>query len=129
MRRYPPNSFSKRFLSRCGIGLAGWLARSAGMSAGGTGWPSRRRFAGRWFKAWRAAELMTSGAPAMPGAGMSPGGTGGAAVGLGYVTCAPDESAADMLSGRYEIEVACERFSAAASLTPFYDPKSARVRM
>jgi 4-methylaminobutanoate oxidase (formaldehyde-forming) len=31
-------------------------------------------------------------------------------------------------SGRYEIEIACERFPAQASLRPLYDPKSERVR-
>jgi len=31
-------------------------------------------------------------------------------------------------SGTYEIEIACERFPAQASLRPLYDPKSERVR-
>ncbi len=52
-----------------------------------------------------------------------------ASVGLGHVPCAtPGESAADMLGGRYEIEVAGQRFDARASLAPFYDPKSRRPR-
>lgn len=34
-----------------------------------------------------------------------------------------------VLSGNYEIEIACERFGAELSLVPFYDPKSLRVRM
>ena len=53
----------------------------------------------------------------------------GGAIGLGYVACEPGESAADILASRYEIEFACERFAAAASLKPLYDPASARVRM
>ena len=53
----------------------------------------------------------------------------GAAIGLGYVPCQPEETAAEMLSDGYEIEVAGERFAAEASLKPLYDPKSERVRM
>ena len=30
--------------------------------------------------------------------------------------------------GNYEIEIACERYPARASLRPLYDPKSERVR-
>jgi 4-methylaminobutanoate oxidase (formaldehyde-forming) len=32
-------------------------------------------------------------------------------------------------AGSYEIEVACERFSAQASLRPMYDPKAERVKV
>ena len=53
----------------------------------------------------------------------------GAAVGLGYVACQPGERAEDILASKYEIEIACERFAASASLKPLYDPKSERVRM
>jgi 4-methylaminobutanoate oxidase (formaldehyde-forming) len=56
------------------------------------------------------------------------GHTLGAAVGLGYVPCQPGQTAAELASARYEIEVACERISATASAAPLYDPKSARVR-
>jgi glycine cleavage system aminomethyltransferase T/glycine/D-amino acid oxidase-like deaminating enzyme len=52
----------------------------------------------------------------------------GAAVGLGYVPCDPGESAADVLASTYEIEVACERVPARASLTPLYDPNGERLR-
>ncbi len=53
----------------------------------------------------------------------------GAAIALGYVNH-PDGVDADFVnSGRYEIEVACERFPARASLRPLYDPKAERVRM
>ncbi len=52
----------------------------------------------------------------------------GAAVGLGYVDCETGESADSILASRYEIEVACERFEATASLRPLYDPRSERVK-
>ena len=32
-------------------------------------------------------------------------------------------------AGSYEIEIACERYPAKASLQPFYDAKNERVRM
>ncbi|MEM7169472.1 MAG: FAD-dependent oxidoreductase [Pseudomonadota bacterium] len=52
----------------------------------------------------------------------------GAAIGMGYVTH-PDGVTADFVkSGDYEIEVACERFAATASLRPLYDPKSERPK-
>ena len=55
------------------------------------------------------------------------GHTLGAAVGLGYV-CHPDGVCDEfVLSGSYEIEVACERVSARVSLSPFYDPDSLRI--
>ena len=53
-----------------------------------------------------------------------------ASLGMGYVA-APEGSLCDrdyVLSGNYEIEVAGERIAARASLDPWYDPKSARVR-
>ncbi|MEE8535865.1 MAG: aminomethyltransferase family protein, partial [Kiloniellales bacterium] len=53
----------------------------------------------------------------------------GRAIGLGYVSH-PDGVDADFVkSGRYEIEVACERFPAQASLRPLYDPKAERVKV
>jgi 4-methylaminobutanoate oxidase (formaldehyde-forming) len=53
----------------------------------------------------------------------------GRAIGLGYVNH-PDGVTADWVTaGRYEIEVACERFSAQASLRPMYDPKAERVKV
>jgi 4-methylaminobutanoate oxidase (formaldehyde-forming) len=51
----------------------------------------------------------------------------GGAVGMGYVPCA-GESEADVLSSRYEIEIAGIRVKAEASLSPMYDPKAERVR-
>ncbi len=55
------------------------------------------------------------------------GHTLGAAIGLGYVPC-KGESAADVLSSSYEIDVVGERVSAEASIRPMYDPKSERVK-
>ncbi|WP_432448684.1 GcvT family protein [Aliiroseovarius marinus] len=52
----------------------------------------------------------------------------GAAMGLGYVPC-KGESAADVLSSSYEIDVAGTRVKAEASLKPMYDPKSERVKV
>ena len=53
-----------------------------------------------------------------------------ASLGMGWVA-APDGRLADrqfVLGGHYEIEVACECVAARASLEPWYDPKSTRVR-
>jgi len=52
----------------------------------------------------------------------------GAAVGLGYVCNAEGVSDEYVLSGSYEIEVACERVAARASLVPLYDPDNRRIR-
>ncbi len=52
----------------------------------------------------------------------------GAAIGLGYVPCRPDETAAELLAACYQIEVAGALIDASASLTPLYDPLSARIR-
>jgi 4-methylaminobutanoate oxidase (formaldehyde-forming) len=71
---------------------------------------------------WRDGELVgriTSGAY---------GHTIGRAVGLGYVECADGVTDAFIGSGRWELEVACERMPARAQLTPPYDPTSTRVR-
>ncbi len=57
------------------------------------------------------------------------GHTLGATVGLGYVTApAPGTDRSWYTSGRYEIEIACEKVPARASLRPFYDPASQRPR-
>ena len=56
------------------------------------------------------------------------GHTLGAAVGLGYVSHPGGTSDEFIHSGAYEIEVACERVPARASLSPFYDPDGLRVR-
>jgi 4-methylaminobutanoate oxidase (formaldehyde-forming) len=56
------------------------------------------------------------------------GHTLGRSVGMGYVKDASPIDAAWVNAGRYEIEVAGERFAARASLAPLYDPKSLRMR-
>lgn len=53
----------------------------------------------------------------------------GAAVGMGYVNHSEPVTADFIKSGRFEIEVATKRIPARASLRPFYDPKSERVKM
>jgi 4-methylaminobutanoate oxidase (formaldehyde-forming) len=57
------------------------------------------------------------------------GHTVGRAVGMGYVADEGGVDARFVEAGSYEIEVACERFAARASLEPLYDPKHERVRM
>jgi glycine cleavage system T protein len=62
---------------------------------------------------------------------LSSGGYGhhlGAAIGLGYVQCA-GETAEQVLASKYEIDVAGTRVTTNASLRPFYDPKSERVKV
>jgi 4-methylaminobutanoate oxidase (formaldehyde-forming) len=56
------------------------------------------------------------------------GHTLGSAVGLGYVQCEPGADNETVLDGRYEIEVACERVPATASIKPLYDPDNKRIR-
>ncbi|MEM6275511.1 MAG: FAD-dependent oxidoreductase [Pseudomonadota bacterium] len=51
----------------------------------------------------------------------------GAAMGMGYVPC-KGESADEVLASSYEIDVMGTRVKAEASLKPFYDPKSERVK-
>ena len=52
----------------------------------------------------------------------------GGAIGLGYVQCAADETASDLLSANYEIDVAGQLCAAQASLKPLYDPKGERMK-
>ena len=56
------------------------------------------------------------------------GHTIGSCIGLGYVHHKEPITADWIESGKYEIEVATERFAARASLNPFYDPKSLRIK-
>ena len=56
------------------------------------------------------------------------GHTLGGAVGLGYVSAVPDGDTEALLTGDYEVEVACERVPADVSLSPLYDPKNSRIR-
>lgn len=57
------------------------------------------------------------------------GHTLGRAIGLGYVECEDGVTGEYVNAGTYEIEVAGERCPATASLRPFYDPKSERVKI
>jgi len=52
----------------------------------------------------------------------------GGSVAMGYVPCV-GETASEMLSGRFEIDIAGERIAASASLAPMYDPKAERVKI
>lgn len=52
----------------------------------------------------------------------------GAAIGMGYVSCAPGEAVSEITAAKYEVEVAGRRHAAVVSVAPFYDPKSLRVR-
>ena len=53
----------------------------------------------------------------------------GASLGMGYVTNPHGRVDSDfVLSGDYQVEVACDRVPAVASLRPFYDPEGLRVR-
>jgi glycine cleavage system aminomethyltransferase T/glycine/D-amino acid oxidase-like deaminating enzyme len=52
----------------------------------------------------------------------------GASLGMGYVHC-PDGVTRDFLNaGTFEVEVACERYSAGVQFQPFYDPGNERIR-
>ncbi len=53
----------------------------------------------------------------------------GQGLGMGYVRNAAGVDRDFLLSGNYELEVACERVPAKLSLQPAYDPKSERVKM
>jgi 4-methylaminobutanoate oxidase (formaldehyde-forming) len=72
---------------------------------------------------WRDGELVGRISSAMFGH------TVGRAVGLGYVRRADGPVTADWLdAGRYEVEVANERFAGRASFRAPYDPTNERVR-
>lgn len=53
----------------------------------------------------------------------------GRSVGMGYVEAEAPITPDFVERGRYEIEIACERFAASASRRPFYDPDSERMRV
>jgi len=53
----------------------------------------------------------------------------GGAVGLGYVTCLPNESHEDILNAEYSIEVEGVIEKAKASLKPMYDPLNKTIRV
>ena len=53
----------------------------------------------------------------------------GQGLGIGYVRNEDGVDRDFLLSGDYELEVACERVPAKLSMQPAYDPKSERVKM
>ena len=57
------------------------------------------------------------------------GHTIGTAIGLGYVESEDGVTPAYIRSGKYEIEIATERYTARVRMTAPYDPKSLRVHM
>ena len=57
------------------------------------------------------------------------GHTLGRAVAMGYVAHEQGVTREFIESGAYEIEIACERVPARASLRPLYDPQGVRLRM
>lgn len=52
----------------------------------------------------------------------------GAAVGLGYVPCLPGQAVHELLSRRFEIDVAGSSILAEATIKPLYDPTGERIR-
>ena len=56
------------------------------------------------------------------------GHTIGRSIGMGYINNEAGATADFINSGTYEIEIACKKYSATASLQPSYDPKSIRIR-
>jgi 4-methylaminobutanoate oxidase (formaldehyde-forming) len=56
------------------------------------------------------------------------GHTLGQALGMGYVEADEGVTNEYVASGRFEIEIACRRVPAVASLQAFYDPTHVRVR-
>ena len=56
------------------------------------------------------------------------GHTIGRSIGLGYVNNENGATPDFVKSGKYEIEIACKRYSARVSLQPSYDPKNERIR-
>jgi 4-methylaminobutanoate oxidase (formaldehyde-forming) len=52
----------------------------------------------------------------------------GKSIGMGYVEADGAVSAEWLASGRWEVEVACERYPARVQLQPWYDPKSERIK-
>jgi glycine cleavage system aminomethyltransferase T len=56
------------------------------------------------------------------------GHTIGRSIGMGYVNNDNGATLDFVNSGKYEIEIACQKYSARASLQPSYDPKNERIR-
>ena len=49
-------------------------------------------------------------------------------LGMGYVGCEAGVTAEWLASGRWEVEVACERHAARVQLKPWYDPNNERMK-
>jgi len=56
------------------------------------------------------------------------GHTIGRSIGMGYVNNDKGVTIDFIKSGKYEIEIACKRYSAQASLKPSYDPKNEKIK-
>jgi 4-methylaminobutanoate oxidase (formaldehyde-forming) len=56
------------------------------------------------------------------------GHTLGSCIALGYVKRSDQNETEEWVTGKYEIEVAGQRFSAQASLAPMFDPKNEKIR-
>jgi 4-methylaminobutanoate oxidase (formaldehyde-forming) len=56
------------------------------------------------------------------------GHTVGRSIGMGYVNSENGATSDFVKSGNYEIEIACKRYAARASLQPSYDPMNERIR-
>jgi 4-methylaminobutanoate oxidase (formaldehyde-forming) len=52
----------------------------------------------------------------------------GRSIGMGYVNCEAGVTAQWLQSGRWEVEVACERHAIDVQLQPWYDPRSERIK-
>ena len=52
----------------------------------------------------------------------------GRSIGMGYVSCADGVSKEWLAAGRWEIEVACERYPLAVQLGGWYDPQNERMK-
>ena len=72
---------------------------------------------------YRDGEMVGSTTSAMYGHSL------GASVALGYVENEEGLNADWIKAGEYEIEIACERYPAKASLRPLYDPKGEKIKL
>jgi 4-methylaminobutanoate oxidase (formaldehyde-forming) len=52
----------------------------------------------------------------------------GRSIGMGYVTCADGVTPDWLAAGKWQIEVACERYEARVQLKPWYDPTNERMK-
>ena len=50
-------------------------------------------------------------------------------MGMGYIYNADGVTRDFINAGGFEIEIACERYKATASLSPFLDPKNERIKV